>query len=175
MKIKLSKFFPKFLGFLGSIYMYRLLARGVMHTPAPPPRSSADSDWTSHTPHSTIRHIPRHIGTQSDFEGYLYSLTTLTVNVYRKIPHFCQQRSSRDQPSCKRCHFHSRHDESVEKYNTILGKQIHTNLAEQQTVLLSKNAKHAKSNILHDEILSPGVVPESETGWEWDQQYLRRW
>lgn len=133
MKIKLSKFFPKFLGFLGSIYMYRLLARGVMHTPAPPPRSSAD--WTSHTPHSTIRHIPRHIGTQSDFEGYLYSLTTLTVNVYRKIPHFCQQRSSRDQPSCKRCHFHSRHDESVEKYNTILGKQIHTNLAEQQTVL----------------------------------------
>lgn len=97
-----------------------------MHTPAPPPRSSAD--WTSHTPHSTIRHIPRHIGTQSDFGGYLYSLTTLTVNVYRQIPHFCQQRSSRDQPSCKRCHFHSRHDESVEKYNTILGKQIHTQI-----------------------------------------------
>ena len=137
-----------------------------MHTPAPPPRSSAD--WTSHTPHSVIRHIPRHIGTQSDFGGYLYSLTTLTVNVYRQIAHFCQQRSSRDQPSCKRCHFHSRHDES--ERNTIQSweSKSHTNLAKQQTVLLSKNAKHAKSNI---EILSPGLVPKSsETGWEWDEQ-----
>ena len=59
------------------------------------------------------------------------------------------------------------------KRNTIQSweSKSHTNLAKQQTVLLSKNAKHAKSNVLHDEILSPGLVPKSsETGWEWDEQ-----